>query len=156
MSAAKILSTLQNYPDLETLLKMWSEDAVPLTEINYAYKMSTLATLHSKYLNIVAYSDLDSRRLSQNRKLLYAKMERYYSGNSNPGEECIDPNLKSKAKTEIAKLVENDKEYISLCIKINTTEEIRDAANKILEFISKNYSFSINKFFDYVKYSNGC
>lgn len=154
MTAAKVLQSLQNYPDLETLLNMWVEDSVPITEINYAYKMSTLASIHSKYLNIVAYADLDSRRLYQSKKLLYAKLERYFSGKPDSDEDCIDPNLKPKIKTEILKFIENDKEYISLCNKIITVEAVRDNAERILKFVGES-SYTINKFFDYVKYSNG-
>lgn len=147
---------LKNYPKIDELLTMWAEDSSSINETNYGYKMSTLSSIHSKYLNIFSYVNLDYKRAEQQLNMLYAKLDRYYSGKPNLGEDCIEPNLVSKVKSERNKMIECDTEYIALKFKIDELEVLKETSHQIFSYIQKPYSYNVNKFFEYIKYTNGC
>lgn len=150
----KILDYLQQFPTLEALLKMAEQDSEPITEVNYAYKMSTNASVYNKYNTICASISDFHRRLDYKQEYLASKLMRYYTGNPLDGEELLDKNLRAKTKTEAIKFIDLDVEYIKLKNQIKEIEILKATAYRILEF-HKYEANNINKFFDYVRYSNG-
>jgi hypothetical protein len=151
---ASNLERVRNYPTLENLMDMYYEDMSPITDVNHTYKMSTHAALHCKYMNICAYINQDYNRLQRKKSMLYAKLERFHTGKSLDGEEFMDKNLQCKVKSELPKLISWDKEYISICKQIDDLTLIQDYAKNALIYIT-NQSYSLNKFFDVIKYSGG-
>ena len=104
--------------DLETLQKMWREDAV-IDIDNLHTESLKIPTLHSRYFDLYNNIMLLRKRAEQQRKNIRHERYEYYSGKADPEVYIKDPFPKKiRDKDTMNKYLDSDKKLSDVSLKI--------------------------------------
>jgi hypothetical protein len=142
---------------LDELHEEWEKDAeVDKTEIGD--ELLKIPRLHSKYLSILTYHNLQSKELNINYTKVKKIRYEYYQGDLNNPDDLakygFEPMVKRILKTEIPLYIESDATLLSIIRKKNIHDEIASATTSIMKEINSR-TYQLRSYIDYEKFING-
>jgi hypothetical protein len=142
---------------IDDLLEQWSKDCV-YNETNPDTESSKIPILHAKYLQILSYYNLKSKKLTLDyNKLKRIKFE-YYSGDLNNPEDLehygYEPMNKKLLKSSVPTYVDSDEELNNILMKRLVYQEIVDVCTSILKELN-NRTFQIGNIVKWEQFHGG-
>ena len=123
---------------IDELVDMWNVDSV-MSDTELDHDSQRAASLHSKYLSILAHHNLHVKMLSVQYKELKLVKWQYFRGELNNPEDLKEHNLPPMTfkilKTDVDIWVDADKELNKLLLKKAFHEEIVGACKEIIKMI---------------------
>jgi len=140
--------------DLETLQKMWREDAV-IDIDNLHTESLKIPTLHSRYFDLYNNIMLLRKRAEQQRKNIRHERYEYYSGKADPEVYIKDPFPKKiRDKDTMNKYLDSDKKLSDVSLKIEYYDTMLGFIEDVLKMIHQR-NFQIKNAIEYQKFMSG-
>jgi len=140
--------------DLETLQKMWREDAV-IDIDNLHTESLKIPTLHSRYFDLYNNIMLLRKRAEQQRKNIRHERYEYYSGKADPEVYIKDPFPKKiRDKDTMNKYLDSDKKLSDVSLKIEYYDTMLRFIEDVLKMIHQR-NYQIKNAIDYQKFMSG-
>lgn len=142
---------------VEQLHDMWSEDSV-IDKTEPGLELLKIPKLQSKYLKIMSYHNLRSKKYSSDYNKLRRTMYEYYDGDLNNPEDLkehnLEPWLKKGIKSNIQFYLDSDPRLNELLLKKAVQDEIVDACKSIIKELNSR-TYQIRSFIDWEKFTSG-
>jgi len=140
--------------DLETLQKMWREDAV-IDIDNLHTESLKIPTLHSRYFDLYNNIMLLRKRAEQQRKNIRHERYEYYSGKADPEVYIKDPFPKKiRDKDTMNKYLDSDKKLSDVSLKIEYYDTMLRFIEDVLKMIHQR-NYQIKNAIEYQKFMSG-
>ena len=140
--------------DLETLQKMWREDAV-IDIDNLHTESLKIPTLHSKYFDLYNNIMLLRKRAEQQRKNIRHERYEYYSGKADPEVYIKDPFPKKiRDKDTMNKYLDSDKKLSEVSLKIEYYDTMLRFIEDVLKMIHQR-NYQVKNAIEYQKFMSG-
>lgn len=140
--------------DLETLQKMWREDAV-IDIDNLHTESLKIPTLHSRYFDLYNNIMLLRKRAEQQRKNIRHERYEYYSGKADPEVYIKDPFPKKiRDKDTMNKYLDSDKKLSDVSLKIEYYDTMLGFIEDVLKMIHQR-NYQIKNAIEYQKFMSG-
>lgn len=140
--------------DLETLQKMWREDAV-IDIDNLHTESLKIPTLHSRYFDLYNNIMLLRKRAEQQRKNIRHERYEYYSGKADPEVYIKDPFPKKiRDKDTMNKYLDSDKKLSDVSLKIEYYDTMLRFIEDVLKMLHQR-NYQIKNAIDYQKFMSG-
>ena len=140
--------------DLETLQKMWREDAV-IDIDNLHTESLKIPTLHSRYFDLYNNIMLLRKRAEQQRKNIRHERYEYYSGKADPEVYVRDPFPKKiRDKDTMNKYLDSDKKLSDVSLKIEYYDTMLRFIEDVLKMLHQR-NYQIKNAIDYQKFMSG-
>lgn len=140
--------------DLETLQKMWREDAV-IDIDNLHTESLKIPTLHSRYFDLYNNIMLLRKRAEQQRKNIRHERYEYYSGKADPEVYIKDPFPKKiRDKDTMNKYLDSDKKLSDVSLKIEYYDTMLRFIEDVLKMIHQR-TYQIKSAIEYQKFMSG-
>jgi len=140
--------------DLETLQKMWREDAV-IDIDNLHTESLKIPTLHSRYFDLYNNIMLLRKRAEQQRKNIRHERYEYYSGKADPEVYVRDPFPKKiRDKDTMNKYLDSDKKLSDVSLKIEYYDTMLRFIEDVLKMLHQR-TYQIKSAIDYQKFMSG-
>ena len=140
--------------DLETLQKMWKEDAV-IDIDNLHTESLKIPTLHSKYFDLYNNIMLLRKRAEQQRKNIRHERYEYYSGKADPEVYVKDPFPKKiRDKDTMTKYLDADKKLSDISLKLEYYDTMLRFIEDVLKMIHQR-NYQIKNAIEYQRFMSG-
>lgn len=140
--------------DLETLQKMWREDAV-IDIDNLHTESLKIPTLHSRYFDLYNNIMLLRKRAEQQRKNIRHERYEYYSGKADPEVYIKDPFPKKiRDKDTMNKYLDSDKKLSDVSLKIEYYDTMLRFIEDVLKMLHQR-NYQIKNAIEYQKFMSG-
>ena len=140
--------------DLETLQKMWREDAV-IDIDNLHTESLKIPTLYSKYFDLYNNIMLLRKRAEQQRKNIRHERYEYYSGKADPEVYIKDPFPKKiRDKDTMNKYLDSDKKLSEVSLKIEYYDTMLRFIEDVLKMIHQR-NYQVKNAIEYQKFMSG-
>lgn len=143
---------------LEVLMEEWSRDS-KINETEPAKELAKISSLRYKYLNILSYHNLLSKKLEiEYKKKRYIYSE-YYNGNLNNAEDLetygfSEPFLvKTGHRSQVPMMLDSNDELNKVLLKKILNQEIVDSCSDIIKELHSR-TFQIRSMIDWYKFTN--
>jgi hypothetical protein len=140
--------------DLETIQKMWSEDA-KIDPDNLHTESLNIPVLHSKYFDLYNNVSLLRKKAEQQRKNIRHERYEYFSGKADPDVYVQNPFPKKiRDKDTMQKYMDADEKLSNASLKIEYYDTMLNYLEEILKMISSR-TYHIKNAIDYQKFASG-
>ena len=140
--------------DLETIQKMWSEDA-KIDPDNLHTESLNIPILHAKYFDLYNNLVLLKKKAEQQRKNIRHERYEYFSGKSDPDVYIDNPFPKKiRDKATLEKYLDADEKLSGVSLKIDYYETMLQYLENILKQIT-NRTYQIKNAIEYQKFMSG-
>lgn len=143
--------------NIETLMEEWSKDS-QTNETEPQRELAKISSLHAKYLRVMSYHNLCSKKIMAD----YAKMKKikweYYSGDLNNPEDLdrygLEPMMKKLLRQDIPMYIDADDDLNKILMKRVMHQEIVDFCSSVLKELS-NRTYQLNGFIKWEMFASG-
>ena len=140
--------------DLETIQKMWEEDA-KIDPDNLHTESLNIPTLHAKYFEIYNNIFLLRKKAEQQKRNIRHDRYEYYSGKADPETYVENPFPKKiRDKDTLQKYLDADEKLSSVCLKIDYYDTILVYIESILKVI-QNRTYQIKNAIEFMRFNAG-
>ena len=140
--------------DLETIQKMWSEDA-KIDPDNLHTESLNIPILHAKYFDLYNNLVLLKKKAEQQRKNIRHERYEYFSGKADPDVYIDNPFPKKiRDKATLEKYLDADEKLSGVSLKIDYYETMLQYLENILKQIT-NRTYQIKNAIEYQKFMSG-
>jgi hypothetical protein len=140
--------------DLETIQKMWSEDA-KIDPDNLHTESLNIPILHAKYFDLYNNLVLLKKKAEQQRKNIRHERYEYFSGKSDPDVYIDNPFPKKiRDKATLEKYLDADEKLSGVSLKIDYYETMLQYLENILKQIT-NRTYQIKNAIEFMRFSAG-
>ncbi len=140
--------------DLETLQKMWNEDA-KLDIDNLHTESLNISCLHAKYFELYNTIFLLRKKAEQQKKNIRHERYEYFSGKADPEVYVKDPFPKKiRDKDTMQKYLDADERLSGVSLKIDYYDTMLVYIESILKQIS-NRTFQIKNSIEFMRFNAG-
>ena len=140
--------------DLETIQKMWSDDA-KIDPDNLHNESLNIPVLHAKYYDLYNNLVLLKKRAEQQRKNIRHERYEYFSGKADPDIYIDNPFPKKiRDKDTMQKYLDADQKLSTASLKIDYYDTMLNYLEEILKQIS-NRTYQIKNAIEFMRFSSG-
>ena len=140
--------------DLDTIQKMWSEDA-KIDPDNLHTESLNIPILHAKYFELYNTIFLLRKKAEQQKKNIRHERYEYFSGKADPDVYIENPFPKKiRDKDTMQKDLDADEKLSAVCLKIDYYDTILVYIESILKQIS-NRTYQIKNAIEYMRFTAG-
>ena len=140
--------------DLDTIQKMWEEDA-KIDPDNLHTESLNIPTLHAKYFEIYNNIFLLRKKADQQKRNIRHNRYEYYSGKADPETYVENPFPKKiRDKDTLQKYLDADEKLSSVSLKIDYYDTMLKYLEEILKQIS-NRTYQIKNAIEWRRFSAG-
>ena len=140
--------------DLETIQKMWSEDA-KIDPDNLHTESLNIPILHAKYFDLYNNLVLLKKKAEQQRKNIRHERYEYFSGKSDPDVYIDNPFPKKiRDKATLEKYLDADEKLSGVSLKIDYYETMLQYLENILKQIT-NRTYQIKNAIEFMRFTAG-
>jgi hypothetical protein len=140
--------------DLETIQKMWSEDA-KIDPDNLHTESLNIPILHAKYFDLYNNLVLLKKKAEQQRKNIRHERYEYFSGKADPDVYIDNPFPKKiRDKATLEKYLDADEKLSGVSLKIDYYETMLQYLENILKQIT-NRTYQIKNAIEFMRFSAG-
>jgi len=140
--------------DLDTIQKMWSEDA-KIDPDNLHTESLNIPILHAKYFDIYNNLVLLKKKAEQQRKNIRHERYEYFSGKADPDVYIDNPFPKKiRDKETMQKYLDADEKLSGVSLKIDYYETMLQYLENILKQIT-NRTYQIKNAIEFMRFTAG-
>jgi len=140
--------------DLDTIQKMWSEDA-KIDPDNLHTESLNIPILHAKYYDLYNNLVLLKKKAEQQRKNIRHERYEYFSGKADPDVYIDNPFPKKiRDKETMQKYLDADEKLSGVSLKIDYYETMLQYLENILKQIT-NRTYQIKNAIEFMRFSAG-
>ena len=140
--------------DLDTIQKMWSEDA-KIDPDNLHTESLNIPILHAKYYDLYNNLVLLKKKAEQQRKNIRHERYEYFSGKADPDVYIDNPFPKKiRDKETMQKYLDADEKLSGVSLKIDYYDTILVYVESILKMI-QNRTYQIKNSIEFMKFNAG-
>lgn len=142
---------------IEQLMEMWNKDSI-MDETEPGRELMNIPKHHSKYLTIMSYHNMVSRKLlgDYNKKRLL--LTQYWSGDLNNDEDLAaigrEPVMKKILRQDIPTYLDSDQELIDILLRKVYNEEIVAYCTSVLRELNSR-TYQLRSFIDWERFTGG-
>lgn len=144
--------------NLDALHEEWAQDSkFDLTEL--AQEVSRIPVLHSKYLSILSYHRIASRKFEHDYMEMKKLKWEYYSGRLNSDTETLskykwEPERRTILRQDIPMHLESDSDLSKILLKKALHDEIVEVCTSIIKELS-NRTWQTGNAIKYIMFTQG-
>ena len=140
--------------DLDTIQKMWEEDA-KINPDNLHTESLNIPTLHAKYFEIYNNIFLLRKKADQQKRNIRHNRYEYYSGKADPEIYVENPFPKKiRDKDTLQKYLDADEKLSGVCLKIDYYDTMLVYIESILKVI-QNRTYQIKNAIEFMRFNAG-
>ena len=140
--------------DLDTIQRMWSEDA-KIDPDNLHTESLNIPILHAKYYDLYNNLVLLKKKAEQQRKNIRHERYEYFSGKADPDVYIDNPfHKKIRDKETMQKYLDADEKLSGVSLKIDYYETMLQYLENILKQIT-NRTYQIKNAIEFMRFSAG-
>ena len=140
--------------DLDTIQKMWEEDA-KIDPDNLHTESLNIPTLHAKYFELYNNIFLLRKKAEQQKRNIRHDRYEYYSGKADPETYVENPFPKKiRDKDTLQKYLDADEKLSSVCLKIDYYDTMLVYIESILKVI-QNRTYQIKNAIEFMRFNAG-